>query len=113
MGISASGGFERLVTVLEVVKVRNRDGEARAFEAGQSGREASESAGCLVGLLLCLDPIEASGPLLKMKATPMATFRIDPMGATFGRRDKTLMATFWIARAFPFEFSALAAANPR
>ena len=113
VGIPANGGFERRVTVLEVVKVRNRDGEARALEAGQSGREATERAGCLVGLVLGFDPIEASGSLLKMKAPPMATFWIDPMGAAFGRRYETQMATLWIVRALPFEFLALAAANSR
>jgi len=63
--------------------------------------------------MLGFDPVEASGSLLKTKASPMAGFRIDPMGAVIGRRYETQMATLWIACALPFEFSALAVTNPR
>jgi hypothetical protein len=80
---------------------------------GQSGREAAERAGCLVGLVLGLDLIDASRSLLKNKAPPVATVRIHPMGAALGRRYEMEMATLWIARALPFEFSALMATNPR
>jgi len=110
VGICENGGFESRVTVLEIVKIRNRDGEARALEAGQAGREAAERAGCFVGLVFGLDLIE--GSLLKMKAPPIATLRIDPMRAVFGRRNEPQMATLGVVRALPFEFSALAATNP-